>query len=365
MPVATFLQTDFTTQDATSYKAAIDGDISVMAKLAAPFAPHAQATPNMTVVVNAGAVFDGGVLTPVAAQSTGTFTAPVSNPRIDRIVINPANGGILTVTGTEATSPLPPAISLGFLPIAQVLLQTSSAAITNLMITDERIVGNLQPNSENATKIIAQSAVPLSFVAVASTFTSASYASNAGNVQASSSGVHGLTATPAVGASVYVSWSGGTGVSGFYKVLSVDSTMAFTIALPYATGLGTPTVTPVTTDVMMASIPIPAGSLSIDGSLECHTFFDGTSSSNSKTTSWHVGTSFIDSNSFTTSSQPYHWWLLNRGAINSQMYSLNNTYISGGISVDFSQSQTLTLRAQAAAANELITLEGFVIRANY
>jgi len=363
MTVATFNQTNFTTQDATTYKASIDADISVMYRLAGPFAPHAQATANMTVAIDAGAVFGGGALTPVAAQTTGTFTAPVSNPRIDRIVINPASGAILTVTGTEAASPSPPAIPAGYYPLAQVLLQTSSTAITNLMITDERIAGNLLPSP--STKVIAQNAVPLSFVAVASTFTSASYASNAGNVQVSSSGVHGLTATPAVGANVYVSWSGGIGVSGFYKVLSIDSTTAFTIQIPYASGLGTPTVTPVATDVVMASIPIPAGSLSVNGSLECHTFFDGTSSSNSKTTSWHVGTSYIDSNSFTTSSQPYHWWLINRGTLNSQMYSLNNTYISGGIAVDFSQSQSLTLRAQAASANEVITLEGYVIRANY
>ncbi len=363
MTVATFLQTNFTTQDATSYKAAIDGDIAVMAKLAAPFAPHAQTTPNMTIAVDAGAVFAGGALNIVAMQSTGTIAAPVSHPRIDRVVINAMTGSIATVAGTESATPVAPAIPSGFLPTAQVLLQTTSISITNAMITDERVNGNLLPSP--STKVIAQNAVPLSFVAVASTFTGASYASNAGNVQLSSSGVHGLSATPSVGADVYVSWSGGTGVSGFYKVLSVDSTTAFTIQLPYATGLGTPTATPVATDVVMASIPIPAGSVSSDGSLECHTFFDGTSSSNSKTTAWHVGTSYIDSNSFTTGSQPYHWWLINRGALNAQMYSLNNTYISGGIAVDFSQSQTLTLRAQAAAANELVTLEGYVIRANY
>ena len=365
MTVATFNQTNFTTQDATTYKASIDADISVMYRLAGPFAPHAQATANMTVAVDAGAVFGGGALTPVAAQSTGTFTAPVSNPRIDRIVINPASGAILTVTGTENASPSPPAIPSGYYPVAQVLLQTTSTAITNLMITDERIVGHLLPNSGNATKVLAQSAVPLSFVAVASTFTSAAYANNAGNVQLSSTGAHGLAATPAVGANVYVSWTGGTGMSGFYKVLSIDSTTAFTIQLAYATGLGTPSLTPVATDVIMASITIPSGSVSANGSLEFHTFFDGTSSSNNKTTSWHIGTNYIDSNSYSTGSQPYHWWLINRGALNSQMYTLNDTYIAGGITIDFSQSQTLTLRAQAAAANELITLEGYVIRANY
>ncbi len=365
MTVGTFNQTNFTTQDATTYKASIDADIAVMSRLAGPFAPHAQATANMTVAVDAGAVFGGGALTPVAAQSTGTFTAPVSNPRIDRIVINPASGAILTVTGTEAASPSPPAIPAGYYPLAQVLLQTSSTAITNTMITDERITGNLLPNSGNATKVLAQSAVPLSFVAVASTFTGATYANNGGNVQLSSTGVHGLTATPAVGASVYVAWAGGTGVSGFYKVLSVDSTTAFTIQLAYATGLGTPTVTSINAYATFASISIPAGTISANGSLECHTFFDGTSSSNSKLTKWAIGSTYVDSNAFTTGSQPYHWWLINRGALNSQMYSLNNTYISGGYSVDFSQNQTLYLEAQAAAANEVITLEGYVIRANY
>lgn len=363
MTVATFNQSNFTTQDATSYKASIDGDVSVMAKLAAPFAPHAQAAPNMTVLVDAGAVFGGGILMPVAAQSTGTFTAPVSHPRIDRIVINPANGAILTVAGTESATPVALAIPSAFLPIAQVLLQTTSTSITNAMITDERVTGNLLTSP--STKVIAQTAVPLSFVAVASTFTGATYGNNAGNVQLSSTGVHGLTASPAVGANVYVTWAGGTGVSGFYKVLSVDSTTAFTIQLPYATGLGSPTVTPTGTNVVFASVAIPARTVSINGSLEFHTFFDGTSTSNSKTTSWHVGTALIDSNSFTTASQPYHWWLINRGALNSQLYSLNNTSIAGGYSVDFSQNQTLYLEAQAAAANEVITLEGYVVRADY
>ncbi len=363
MPVASYVESNFTTQDSTTYKSAIDGNGSVLARLAAPFAPHAQATANMTVAVDAGAVFTGGALTIVAMQSTGTIAAPISHPRIDRVVIDAMTGSIATVTGTESATPVPPAIPAGFLPIAQVLLQPGIAGITNAMITDERITGNLQPAA--GVRVLAQNAVPLSFVAVASTFTSAIYATNAGNVQLSSTGVHGLTATPAVGANVYVTWAGGAGVSGFYKVLSVDSTTAFTLQLPYATGLGTPTVTPVATDVVMASIPIPAGSLSVNGSLECHTFFDGTSSANSKTTSWYVGASRIDSNTFTTSPQPDHWWIINRGAINSQMYSLNDTSIAGGYSVDFSQSQTLTLRAQAAAANELITLEGSVIRADY
>ncbi len=363
MPVASFLPTDFTTQDSTTYKAAIDGNGSVMARLAAAFAPSQQATPNMTVLVGAGARLSWGNVVPVAAQSTAVITAPVSNPRIDRVVIDAGNGVIATVTGTESATPTAPAIPSGYLPIAQVLLQPGVGGITNAMITDERITGNLQP--AGSVRLLAQNAVPLSFVAVAATFTGATVANNAGNVQLSSAGAHGLTATPAVGADVYVAWSGGSGVSGFCKVLSVDSATAFTIQLPYATGLGTPTVTPVATDVVMASIPIPAGSVSANGSLECQVFFDGTSSSNGKTTSWYVGATRIDANAFTTGPQISHWWIINRGAISSQMYALNSSSLAGGLAVDFSQSQTLTLRAQAAAANERITLEGYVIRAHY
>lgn len=363
MTVATFNQSDFTTQDATTYKAAIDGGFSVMARLATAFAPHAQATPDMTVAVDAGALLSWGNVVPVAAQSTAIIAAPVANPRVDRVVINAGNGVIATVTGTESATPTAPPIPAGFLPIAQVLLQPGVTGITNAMISDERITGNLMPAGN--VRVLAQNAAPLPFVAVAATFTGATVANNGGNVQLSSAGAHALTATPAVGANVYVTWAGGAGVSGFYKVLSIDSATAFTIQMAYATGLGTPTVTPTGANVVMAVIPIPAGSMSANGSLEFHTFFDGTSSSNNKTTSWFIGATHIDSNAFTTGSQPYHWWLINRGALNSQLYSLNNISITGGYAIDFSQNQTLYLEAQAAAANELVTLEGYVIRANY
>jgi hypothetical protein len=363
MPVANFLQTDFTTQDSTTYKSAIDGNGGVLARLAAAFAPHAQATPNMTVAVDAGALLSWGNVVPVAAQSTAIIAAPVANPRIDRVVIDAGNGVIATVTGTESATPAAPPIPAGFLPIAQVSMQPGVTGITNAMITDERITGNLQP--AGSVRVSAQNAVPLSFVAVAASFTAATAADNAGNVQLSSPGAHGLSATPAIGANVYVAWIGGAGVSGFYEVLSVDSPTAFTIQLAYATGLGAPSVTPVATDVVMAAIPIPAGSMSANGSIECQVFFDGTSSANGKTTSWYVGTTRIDTHAFTTSPQISHWWLINRGALGSQLYALNDSSLTGGLAVDFSQNQTLTLRAQAAAANEIITLEGYVVRANY
>ena len=143
MTVGQFLQTNYTTQTGTSYPLAIDADWAVATRLIDNFAPHAQATPNMTVALDAGHLFNGASLTEVAAQSTGTITAPVSNPRIDRVVIDRVSGVVSVVTGAEAASPSPPAIPAGKAPVAQVLLQTTSTAIANSMLTDERDLGSL------------------------------------------------------------------------------------------------------------------------------------------------------------------------------------------------------------------------------
>lgn len=143
MTVGQFLQTNYTTQTGTSYPLAIDADWAVATRLVDNFAPHAQPTPNMTVALDAGHLFNGATLTEVATQSTGTITAPVSNPRIDRIVIDRVSGAVSVVTGTEAASPSPPAIPAGKAPVAQVLLQTSSIVIANSMLTDERDLGAL------------------------------------------------------------------------------------------------------------------------------------------------------------------------------------------------------------------------------
>src|SRR5579872_3849736 len=143
MTVGQFLQTDYTAQTGTAYPLAIDADWAVAARLVDNFAPHAQATPNMTVALDAGHLFNGATLTEVAAQSTGTIAAPVSNPRIDRVVIDRVSGAVSVVTGTEAPSPSPPAIPAGKAPVAQILLQTNSTTIGNSMLTDERDLGAL------------------------------------------------------------------------------------------------------------------------------------------------------------------------------------------------------------------------------
>lgn len=142
MSVASWLRSLFTTQDPATYKSAIDGNFAVLERVGAMFACQQAATPNMTVVVRAGSVMDAGSLVEIAQQTTAAITAPASASRIDRIVIDQRTGVYTVVPGTPGVSPVPPAIPAGKLPCAQILLQSTSTAITNSMITDERVFGS-------------------------------------------------------------------------------------------------------------------------------------------------------------------------------------------------------------------------------
>lgn len=148
MTVPTYKQPNVTGDSPSEYVANIDASTAVMAQVAALFAAHEQSTPNMTVRVDAGRMMIAGVLTSVAAQSTGTITAPSTNPRIDRVTIDPSDGSLNVTTGTEAASPTAPSLPAGDIPCCQVLLQTSSTSITNSMITDERVLSPLDRYEE-------------------------------------------------------------------------------------------------------------------------------------------------------------------------------------------------------------------------
>jgi hypothetical protein len=137
--VAPYIAPDNTSQNGAAYKSNLDNAIVAGARIDQAFLPQAQTTPNMTVRVLAGALLNGTTLTEVAAQNTGTIVAPVTNPRIDRVVLNPATGALQVVTGTEAVSPVAPAIPADRLPLCRFQLATSTTQITNAMIVDERV----------------------------------------------------------------------------------------------------------------------------------------------------------------------------------------------------------------------------------
>jgi hypothetical protein len=142
MTVGTFRQPNHETIGlaGSDYKDDIDNSIAAMARLAAAFAPHEQDTPDMTVRVDPGPVWVSGTLTEKAAQDSATITAPDTYPRIDRVVKDSLTGVISVIAGTQAASPAAPAITTGKEPICQVLLQTTTTAIDNTMITDERVI---------------------------------------------------------------------------------------------------------------------------------------------------------------------------------------------------------------------------------
>lgn len=139
MTTAKFVQTDFTSQDSATYKASIDADIKVVSRTSAMYAPHAQATPNMTILVDAGSFMYNAAVVENAQQTTGTITAPSSHPRIDLVAISQTTGVITVITGTEAASPTAPALTSGYIPIAEIALTVGQASITNSSITDKRI----------------------------------------------------------------------------------------------------------------------------------------------------------------------------------------------------------------------------------
>ena len=97
-----------------------------------------------------------------------TFTAsippPVTHPRIDRVCISTTTGLPTWVEGTEATTPVPPAIPSGYAPCCQVALTTSTTAITNISnLSDERDVASLganpTPSEGSWTPVVAGSSV--------------------------------------------------------------------------------------------------------------------------------------------------------------------------------------------------------------
>lgn len=131
---------DYETQSGTAYKTALDSAAAVALEIGEQFAPHEESTPGMTVRLEAGRIINlnTAALTEVAAQSTGTITAPSVNPRNDIVYIDRKTGAVGVATGAEAASPSDPAIPADKLPIARISLTTSTTEITNQDLDDLR-----------------------------------------------------------------------------------------------------------------------------------------------------------------------------------------------------------------------------------
>ena len=135
-----YTRPDHTSQSLTSWKSNLDNSAAVFEQGAGDnFQPHEQETPNMTIRLEAGLIWDASTLTEVSAQNTGTIVAPSSDPRIDRVVIDTSTGAVSVITGTESATPSAPAFTSSKFPICQILLATTSTSIVDTMLTDERV----------------------------------------------------------------------------------------------------------------------------------------------------------------------------------------------------------------------------------
>jgi hypothetical protein len=116
--------------------------------------------------------------------------------------------------------------------------------IDNRNATVEYDIG-AQPQLRSFPALVLDNKGPIGLVEPAATFATLTYNNNAGEVRLNSAGAHGLTAAVAVGENVYVTWSGGTGVTGLYPVTALDTDTtgtAVTIDLAYISSTVTITI---------------------------------------------------------------------------------------------------------------------------
>ena len=105
--------------------------------------------------------------------------------------------------------------------------------VSGIQSTAQSDVG-AQPTLRDFPPLTIGNLEPVALVEPASTFVTLTYADNAGDVKLVSAGVHGLTNAVSQGASLYITWTGGTATTGFYEVVDADTdTEEVTIDLPY------------------------------------------------------------------------------------------------------------------------------------
>lgn len=89
-----------------------------------------QGTPDMTVAVTAGTALVNGVFCSWDAQNSGTVTAPVSNTRLDYIVVNSDNS-ISIVSGTASATPVFPAVASSQLIIGALVVKSTTTSLND------------------------------------------------------------------------------------------------------------------------------------------------------------------------------------------------------------------------------------------
>lgn len=112
-------------------------DDSILARHFANLRAREQTTPNLTLQVQAGAATFATTFVAFAGGNSPSFTAPVTNPRIDMLSIN-SSGTLVRTAGTEAASPVAPAVPANNIPLCLVRNVVGQTTIRDF---DSQVVG--------------------------------------------------------------------------------------------------------------------------------------------------------------------------------------------------------------------------------
>jgi hypothetical protein len=294
-----------------------------------------------------------------AGDLVGVYNGPTGVATVNRLVLNYSVETVFPIAQVEnAFEIIGPFTENTIIQIVAgngiVEFASGNAAAIQLNTVPALVLGNL---------------TPVSIVQPAATFVTLTYQDNAGSVQLDSAGAHGLTAAIAVGNNVFVTWTGGTGINGFYEVTGLDTDttgVEITIDLPFVAGLGTPTVAVANTVVTLASVTVPGWSMGVGGGMEIDALFTLTNTANAKNIGMTFGGGVLMAVAATSNASACAQKLMcNRGS--SQVISNAANQVGHGLStganvvlnVDVTVDQTFTFTAQPAVANNVVILEAF------
>jgi hypothetical protein len=207
-------------------------------------------------------------------------------------------------------------------------------------------------------------------VAPAATFVTPSASDNNGKVRLTSAGVHGLTNANSQGKKVYVTWTAGTAVTGLYELLECeDDTDEITIDLDWASGLGTPVVSLVTTDIPLVTFDIPPNRLYVGMTGQLDMLFEMFPSTNNKVFTVNFNTDQMYSQTVAGNNsslcverkyciQSDTAWLgpaANQAGHGASTGLVTETNIFGGVFA----AHTMTILVSPSTADEYITLRAW------
>jgi len=117
-----------TASDTVAGSTKIDKNLGALPRAKAVLVSQ-QVTPGLTLVVNPFALAQDNSNIIYAGASSGTFTAPVSNPRIDLLVYSTVTSALAIRSGTESASPTAPAPTDGDIVLCSVQNVVGQTAI--------------------------------------------------------------------------------------------------------------------------------------------------------------------------------------------------------------------------------------------